>query len=197
MRVTTLIAMLVLAACQRADVPAGQPAESGRAVEMPADTSAAQASAALTSEGWGPLRIGMSRTEVVAALGEDANPNAVGGPDSEQCDEFRPDRAPDGMIVMIENGFLSRITLIRDATVRTPRGFAVGDSAAAIRQAYGADATVTPHKYQSAPAEYFTVRDAGSSGAAARGIAYEVGAEGRVTHIHAGGPSIEYVEGCL
>src|SRR5687768_12819211 len=44
----------------------------------------------ITPDGWGPLRIGMSRTEVVAAAGEDANPDAVGGPDSSSCDEFRP-----------------------------------------------------------------------------------------------------------
>jgi hypothetical protein len=31
---------------------------------------------------------------------------------------------------------------------------------------------------------------------AARGISYEVGSDGRVQAIHAGGPSIQYVEGC-
>ena len=31
----------------------------------------------------------------------------------------------------------------------------------------------------------------------ARGIVYEVGLEGDVSQIHAGGPSIQYVEGCL
>ncbi|WP_158332143.1 hypothetical protein [Brevundimonas abyssalis] len=36
----------------------------------------------------------MTRAEVVAALGEDANPDAVGGPDPESCDQFRPERRP-------------------------------------------------------------------------------------------------------
>jgi hypothetical protein len=55
----------------------------------------------ITPDGWGPLRIGMSGAEVVAAAGEDANPDAVGGPDPERCDEFRPARAPAGILVMV------------------------------------------------------------------------------------------------
>src|SRR3970040_816280 len=55
------------------------------AESQPIDTTAAPESpsgaeptvALLTPDGWGPLRIGMSRAEVVAAAGEDANPDAV------------------------------------------------------------------------------------------------------------------------
>jgi hypothetical protein len=53
----------------------------------------------------------MTRQEVVAAAGDDVNPAAVGGPDPEQCDQFRPERAPDGILVMIEQGRLTRITV--------------------------------------------------------------------------------------
>lgn len=41
-------------------------------------------------------------------------------------------------------------------------------------------AEVTPHKYVADPASYITVWESGPE-----------------THIHAGGPSIRYVEGCL
>src|SRR5690606_9967730 len=51
----------------------------------------------ITADGWGPLRIGMTRDEVVAAAGDDANPDAVGGPDPQRCDQFRPARAPAGL----------------------------------------------------------------------------------------------------
>lgn len=157
-----------------------------------------ESSTALTAEGWGPIRVGMTRAELVAAAGEDANPEAVGGPEPEVCDEFRPARAPEGMLVMLENGRVTRITLSEGAEVRTDRGFGVGDSADEIKRAYGEAAEAMPHKYSPAPAEYITVWTVrpGSSDEA-RGIVYEIGEDGRVAHIYAGGPSIQYVEGCL
>ncbi|WP_106511289.1 hypothetical protein [Allosphingosinicella deserti] len=156
----------------------------------------------LAATGWGPLRIGMSVAEVVAALGPDSNSGAVGGPDPEACDQFHPARAPEGLLVMIEDGKLTRISLIDGATLRTDRGLGVGDSKAKVVSTYGASADETPHKYEAAPAVYVTVWKAGGGtgdyvqNAAARGIVYEIGANGRVQAIHAGGPSIQYVEGC-
>jgi hypothetical protein len=139
----------------------------------------------------------MTRAEVVAAAGEDANPNAVGGPEPDVCDEFRPERAPEGMRVMIERDRLTRITLSAGSSVTTERGFGVGDPAAPIREAYGADAAISPHKYMSAPAAYITVWMTAPDGPDARGLVYEIDTDGRVAHIHAGGSSIRYVEGCL
>ncbi len=140
----------------------------------------------------------MTRAQVVAAVGEDANPAAVGGPDPEQCDEFHPRAAPLGMHVMIERGLLTRITLSRGSEVQTQAGFGVGDPAAAIKSAYGPGAISTPHKYWPSPAEYITVWETSPSDtAAARGIVYEIGEDPRVVHVHAGASSIQYVEGCL
>jgi hypothetical protein len=139
----------------------------------------------------------MTLEEVVAASGEDANPDAVGGPEPEQCDEFRPSRVPEGMLLMMEQGRLTRVSLSEGSDVRTEEGFGVGDAASAVKAAYGSEAEVTPHKYSPAPAEYITVWRTDPSGADARGIVYEVGSDGRVAHMHAGGPSIQYVEGCL
>ena len=146
----------------------------------------------LGPEGWGALKIGMSRAEVVAAVGENAT--AAGAPVGEpgQCELFPPARAPEGMLVMIENDRLTRITLRQPSKLKTARGFTVGDPAAAIKKAYGAEAQVTPHKYEPAPAEYITVwTTPGSSG-----VVYEIGTDGHVRFIHAGGSSIQYVEGC-
>ncbi len=151
----------------------------------------------ITPDGWGPLRIGMTRAEVVAAAGEDANPDAVGGPDPEQCDEFRPTRAPPGILVMIEQGVLTRISVNRNSDIRTPEGFGVGDAGADVVAAYEARAQVEPHQYSEAPAKYITVWRDGVSGADRRGIRYEVNSTGNVMHVRAGGPAIEYVEGCV
>lgn len=159
----------------------------------------------LTATGWGPLRIGMTRAEIEAALGKDSNPQLVGGPDPEQCDVFHPARAPDALRVMVENDKLSRIELIDRTDIRTADGFTVGDTAEAIKAKLGDRVAATPHKYAAAPAEYLTMWQSGAkpgpdgyaADAAARGITYEIGDDGTVTLIFAGGPAIQYVEGCL
>ncbi|MFN3536910.1 MAG: hypothetical protein ACK4Y4_05630 [Brevundimonas sp.] len=190
------IAVLALAACGQPDEPAP---ETPPAAEAPAQTPDSNA---LSAQGWGPLRIGMTRVEITQALGPDANPDAVGGADPEACDQYRPERAPEGVLLMLEQGVLTRISLIREATLTTDRGFGLGDSAADIKAAYGDAAQVSPHKYAEAPAEYITVWSDGPStapyreDAGARGVVYEIGADGNVSMIHAGGPSIQYVEGC-
>jgi hypothetical protein len=153
--------------------------------------------ATISPDGWGRLRIGMTRAEVVAAAGDDANPNAVGGPNPEACDQFRPARTPRGLLVMLENGILTRISLSEGAGIRTASGIEVGDQAAAVMAAHGAEAVTTPHKYQEAPARYISVWRTAPPAANARGIVYEIGQDDRVMYVHAGGASVEYVEGCL
>lgn len=191
--IRTSALLLLLAACQPADAPPPEQAPSAPA-SAPAASPGPEP---LTPEGWGPLRIGMTRAEVVAAAGEDANPQAVGGPEPDRCDQFRPERAPEGMIVMLEEGRLTRITLVEGSELKTERGFGVGASADSVAAAYGAEATITPHKYRSAPASYITVWTTPPPAPEPRGIVYETFGEGRVSQIHAGGPSIQYVEGCL
>lgn len=199
-RAFALISMsaLALAACQQPAEPTPAPTEPPVTTPTPTPVDAN----ALTAEGWGPLRIGMTLAEITAALGPDADPNAVGGADPATCDQFRPERAPEGMLLMTEQGKLSRISLIRNSTLKTDRGFGLGDSAAAIKTAYGVAAVATPHKYEAAPSEYITAWSGAAPAAGAtvpdtaRGIVYEIGGDGMVKAIHAGGPSIQYVEGC-
>lgn len=151
----------------------------------------------LTPDGWGPLQIGMSRAEVVSAVGEDENPDAAGGPDPERCDEFHPGKAPAGILVMIEDGVLTRVSVSRNPEIATPEGFSVGDSASRVIEAYGSRAEVDRHQYWPDPAKYITVwRDAPSE-PDRRGIRYEIDSAGIIVHIRAGARSIEFVEGCL
>ena len=192
------VSALLLAAC-------GQPeaTEPASAPETPA-TEAAPDPNALTAAGYGPLRIGMTRAEVVTALGDDSAPNAVGSAEPEICDQWRPARAPDGLLIMLENGILTRISVAAPATLKTDRGFGVGDTAAAIKAAYGPLAISEPHKYAPAPAEDIFVWTTGGPAtpgayvedAAARGVRYEIDEEGKVSMIHIGGPAIQLVEGC-
>jgi len=197
---------LLAAACseQAAPPPANDTAETAAPAQA---TPAAPASdpkgpPPLTAEGWGPLRIGMTLAEVNAALGPDSDPEAIGGPDPESCDQFRPGRAPEGMLAMIEEGRLTRISLIDDSKVKTDRDLGIGIPASVVRATYGSALQTTPHKYQEAPAEYLTIwaKGGGPIDRAvpphSRGIQYVVDSTGKVETIHAGGPSILYVEGC-
>lgn len=189
----------LLVACHEPDQSEAAPADTV-AASADSDSMNTARSDSLTTigpDGWGPLRIGMTRAEVVAAAGEDANPDAVGGPNPDECDEFRPVRTPEGLLVMVEDGRLTRISLSAGTGIRTATGIQVGDPAAAVMTVLGAQAITTPHKYQDPPARYIAVWRTAPPTPDARGIVYEIGQDDRVMHIHAGGPSIEYVEGCL
>lgn len=203
MKRLALLAALALAACSPSGTepaPAASETPAPTAETPPAPTPVS--GDVLTAEGWGPLKIGMTLAEVTAALGPDANPNAVGGPDEEACNEFRPERAPEGLLVMIQEGKLTRISLVELSAIQTDKGLGIGDTADAIKAAYDDKAKVTPHKYQDKPAEYITWWTGGPRAEpyvedeAARGIVYEIDGTGKAGAIHAGGPSIQYVEGC-
>ncbi|WP_426051505.1 hypothetical protein [Brevundimonas sp. SL161] len=193
-------AALLLAACSQPDAT-----EPAAAPETPAATPpAAPAPNALTAGGYGPLVIGMTRAEVVTALGDDSDPNSAGSAEPEVCDQWRPARAPEGVLVMIQDGVLTRISVSSPSTLKTDRGFGVGDTAAAIKAAYGPLAVAQPHKYSAPPAEDIFVWATGGPAtagafvqdAAARGVRYEINGEGRVQIVHVGGPDIQLVEGC-
>lgn len=190
------IAALSLAACGAPDPV--EPKDAAPAPESPAAPGAPVSAAdKLTAQGFGPLRVGMTRAEVEAALGADSNPNAVGGPDPESCDMFHPSGAPEGLLVMLESGRLTSVWLRKNTAIETDRALNIGDPAAEVKRVYGSAATVTPHKYQDAPAEYVTVWSTSDhTSPAARGLKYEIGGDGKVSGIAGGGPSIDYVEGC-
>jgi hypothetical protein len=195
-----MIAALAFAACSPAS---NEPAPAAVTEPAPATETPAPSAAsfdALTADGIGPLKIGMTKEEIIAAVGDTRTPNAAGIPG--ECIEFQPQRAPDGLWVMIEAGKLTRITIGELSAVKTDKGLGLGEPADAIKTAYGAEAKATPHKYQDAPAEYITWWKGGPRSEpyvqdeAARGIVYEIDGTGKVGAIHAGGPSIQYVEGC-
>ena len=94
---------------------------------------------------------------------------------------------------MIEDGRVSRITVASGGkAVRTGEGLRLGATEAAVRAAYRDKLEVEPHKYVNAPAKYLTAWAVPGE----RGVRYETDSEGLVSEIHAGGPSIRYVEGC-
>ncbi|HEX5006406.1 MAG TPA: hypothetical protein VFV70_04795 [Hyphomonadaceae bacterium] len=202
MKRIVLIAALAFAACSPAsNEPAPvTPSDPAPTAEAPAPSPAAATFDVLTADGIGPLRIGMAQEEVIAAAGDTRTPDAADIPG--ECREFQPQRAPDGLWVMIEAGKLTRISLAEMSALKTDKGLGIGDTPDEVMAAYGAEAKSTPHKYQDAPAAYITWWKGGQRNEpyvqddAARGIVYEIDGTGKVGAIHAGGPSIQYVEGC-
>ncbi|KAK0330956.1 hypothetical protein LTR94_030783, partial [Friedmanniomyces endolithicus] len=175
--------LLGLSACGERNDPAPAPPTEAAAPAAPA-TEPAVDPRRLSAVGLGPARIGMSRADLVAAWGDDANPSAVGGANPEACDIFHPAKAPSGVSVMIQEGRLTRITLMRDAVEKTDRGFGIGDAALDVKQAYGGSLISQLHKYQSAPAEDLFAWVKGGSTAyvtdpEARGVRYEIGSDGK------------------
>ena len=191
--------MIALAACGGSETPAPV-MPTAEAPPPVVETPAAATSAALTAEGWGPHTIGMTTAEVVTAVGDKRDPDAAGIPG--ECVEYQPKNAPENLWVMIEAGKLTRITIADMSKLKTDKGLGLGDTAEAVKTAYGTAAVATPHKYQDKPAEYITVWTGGPrtepyvQDEAARGLVYEIDGTGKVGAIHAGGPSIQYVEGC-
>ena len=145
----------------------------------------------LTPSGWGPARIGMTRAQVTAALHQTLEGDAF---DNEgACVELvAADNALPGLYFMFEEGRLTRISATEPSQIATPRGMHVGSTAEEVRQAYGPGLSTNPHKYEEPPAEYLTFWLQPGK----HGVRFETDMRGKVEAIHAGGPSIQYVEGC-
>jgi hypothetical protein len=145
----------------------------------------------LTPVGWGPAKIGMTRAQVSRALRVPLRGTAIESVDV--CVE-QSARSPAyaGVIFMFENQRLTRISTGGKSRVRTPSGIRVGATAAQVRRAYGRKLRVEPHHYLAKPAEYLTYWTV----PATRGVRFETSEKRQVERIHAGTPSIQYVEGC-
>lgn len=201
LRAFALIA-LIAACSESATTQSALDAESETVAAADIEATPA-AEPALTSEGYGQLRIGMTRDAVTALYGDIASADGSGLPEPEICDEYHPERAPAGLFVMLEENILARISIGDDSDIRTAEGISVGDSADAVLAAYGNRVDAMPHHYVGLPAEYLDIWDGdarpGPEGDSPnlRGIRFETDEQRNVTSIHAGGSSIQYVEGCL
>ncbi|MBB4797644.1 hypothetical protein HNP32_001368 [Brevundimonas bullata] len=192
--VLSSVALLALAAC---DAPESAKAPDAAAPAVMGDAASANV---LTPLGYGPLKIGMTQAEADAAVGPPPANAAEAEPS--ECRYYHPPHAPEGLLVMVEKGVLTRLTATRDSTVKTEDGVGVGADGEQLKARYGA-ATVTPHKYQGAPSAYVTLwpgrpqlQGAYVTDPTARGLMFEIGDDGKVAFIHGGGPSIQNVEGC-
>lgn len=139
----------------------------------------------LTLEGLGALRIG-------AAVPEEGGWAERGAQISDIC---RIVSSPDfpGVYAIAEEGRVRRITIGERSDVKLAEGIGVGATEAEVRAAFPG-LREAPHEYVDAPAKYLTAADAEGGDP---GLRFEIGADRKVSLIHAGTmPVLGYVEGC-
>ena len=152
-------------------------------------SAASAAAPPITADGWGELKVGMQAREAIRRFGLN---EAASIPGEDSCRQFASTAQPE-LIVMTVDGRVARLSLYRPSPLRTDRGFTIGDREAAIRKAYGPGLKVEAHAYDDKPAHYLTFWTKPGK----RGVRYETDMKGKVNAIHAGGPEIQFIEGCL
>ena len=167
----------------------------------------------LSSDGLGPLRVGMSERQVGIILGVRIRPRPtdVEPADPKDCWEVNPADYR-GLWLLFENQRLSSITISDDEsevlTVSSPQGrqrlswnptaigtvtgIHVGDHEAKVRQLYGTRVKTATRAYEDEPSHELTVEDSNTG----RGLVFLTSAAGVIDQMRSGGDAIHFMEGC-
>ena len=188
------VAIPLLLACTRTDVPRASADSPTRSAAPASDTSAASRPSApadawtVTPAGIGAIRVGLDTTDLRRIGGEFTVPKA-----SAECSYVRPALAPRGVLVMLAHGRVVRVD-VDSAGVRSDAGIAVGDSVSRVVAAYGTRVTATPHKYLRG-GQYLNVHPTAAEDSTFR-LVFETDS-GRVTRFRSGRlPEVAWVERC-
>lgn len=176
------IALIWLAAC----APAPQAPGELEPVEL---SDIAEAAPTLSAEGYGPIRIGMSREDAAAAFGQTLLLNGAADPACEGY-VFEPGVGPEGMRFLALDGAIARISDHGSQNLLTDAGIAVGAGIDAVRTAY---AGAEESGVEDGPGRVLTAwRESG-----ALGLRFWFDGEGRVTEMAAGTrEALLLTEGC-
>jgi hypothetical protein len=172
------LSILALAACQQ-----DPPTQGARDSSVPT----------LTVEGYGDMRIGMTLAEARQISGQVLDNPPLDEETPGACNEQQYATTDgDQLWLMFEGNRLTRVTASSEALhTRTAQNVGVGSTDAEVRTAYQNVIEEAAH-YNDPPAHnllIWTVPDQS-------GLLFEVNEQGVVTAVHAGGPSIRYMEGC-
>ena len=151
----------------------------------------APATTALTDSSFGPVRIGMTLTQLAAAIGP-LGDTAKLNRDCDIVSASDPLRMPQGVSITQVDGRVARIDVENDS-ISTDKGVRVGDTEEKVKQLYGGSVIVEPHKY--IDGHYLEIRS-GSDSATAKGIVFETDGK-KVTTFRSGfWEPVRWVEGC-
>ncbi len=172
------LSLIVLAACQQ-----DPPSQGARDSSVPP----------LTVEGYGDMRIGMTLAEARQVSGLPLNNEALDEETPGACVENQYATADgDQLWLMFEGDKLVRVTASSEALhTRTAQNVGVGSTDAEVRAAYQNVIEQGAH-YNPPPAHNLIIWTAPQQS----GLLFEVSEAGVVTAVHAGGPQIQYMEGC-
>lgn len=178
MRALALALILTLAACQQ-----DPPAQGARDDSVPP----------LTVEGYGDMRIGMPIAEARQVSGQAFDSPALEEDIPGACNEQEYLLANgEKLYLMFERDVVTRITAGSESpTTRTAQNVGVGSTDAEVRTAYQNVIEEGAH-YNPPPAHNLLIWTTPDQS----GLLFEVNEQGIVTSVHAGGPSIRYMEGC-
>ncbi len=172
LRYALVALLLVLAACDKAPTPN-----------------------VLTMEGLGPVRFGMTASEMESALGGKFAP--MDPRENTGCwYTHRTDAPEPGVLYMMSDGKLVRIDIRplesgMPSNIASDKGVRIDTPEPTVRAAYGAALTAGPHKYLPG-AVYLRVADAGN----AHATVFE-SVNGKITTFRSGVvPQVDQVEGC-
>jgi hypothetical protein len=103
---------------------------------------------AIRYDGFGPVRVGMTKAAASRVLGANLERTPAAG--DTECEYFRAPNQWKGVEFMFSRGRLARIDVVEGITP-TVAGVRIGNSTSAIKKAYRARVTETPHQYIPAP----------------------------------------------
>ncbi len=161
------------------------------AVALPAAASAAPVTtkSQITQNGLGSIRIGMTVAQAQSRTGQTITNNSF-TPGDDSCGIAQ--LFPESLGVNMQTTNL-KVTVINvsKAGISTRSGIEVGDSTAALKEAYGSKLKSAPNKYTPKARDYF-VKFSGN-----RKIKFYANPKGVVTQISSGRlPEVDFVEGC-
>ena len=162
----------------------------GAAVLLAQATSSGTSGDRLSFDGLGPARIGMTRQDVEAALGDRLSKDDATD-DASSCEMIHPLRGDDSVSYMLLEGRLARVDVDTDR-VFTLSGIGLDATETSVMATYPGRVTVTPHAYSGPEGKYLTLLSRDRS----RGIRFETSG-GKVTRFYAGTEkAIQLIEGC-
>ncbi|MGQ0615518.1 MAG: hypothetical protein ACT4PW_00755 [Acidimicrobiia bacterium] len=205
------MAVMVLASCAKGNDPrAGvgalsSPPPSSASSAPPATASSPptsvgpvlKASSAVTINGIGPVREGMTVADATKAAGVELVAVVGADPTNTVCTYVRP--APgsgleNDLAFMVSEGTIARVD-VTGSRVATVSGIKVGSTEAQVLSTYPEQIAVTPHPYTGPAGHYLTFVPQDPVDGGYR-VVFETDGQ-KVTEYHAGRlPEVEYIEGC-
>jgi hypothetical protein len=154
--------------------------------------SCAYGKAAVSGEGFGALRFGMTIAEGEQALGAELKPGNPDDVDDDACRYYYPVKAFPGLSFMTVDGVIARLDVYDSREIATNMGAKIGDNETRVLDLYKDRVKVEPHFYSGLPDHYIKVL--GAKGQTQ--IVFET-KNGIIDNYRAGRlPEVEYVEGC-